>query len=175
MTQVQRTFTVDQPIDIVVGYLKDFAHAESWDPGTLSCTQTSPGEVRVGTTWHNVSKVRGRTTELTYQLTYADPHRLTFVGTNKTATSTDDMTFEAIGDTTSITYQATVTLNGLAKLAEPLMRREFEKLAGQTVDRMTKTLEGLPKPGSRARFSQPPQRTEIAGDPRSVGRGEGEA
>jgi carbon monoxide dehydrogenase subunit G len=145
MTHVQRTFTVGQPIETVVGYLKDFAHAESWDPGTLRCTQTSPGEVRVGTTWHNVSKIRGRETELTYELTYADRHRLTFVGKNRTATSTDDMTFEALGDQTSITYDATVTLNGLAKLAEPLMRREFEKLAQQTVDLMTKTLERLPE------------------------------
>ena len=54
------------------------------------------------------------------------------------------MTFEPVGDATSITYEATVTLNGLAKLAEPLMRREFEKLAQQTVDLMTKTLEALP-------------------------------
>ncbi len=146
MTHVQRTFTVKQPVDVVVAYLKDFAHAESWDPGTVTCTQTSPGEVRVGTVWHNVSRIRGRETELSYELTYADPHRLTFVGKNKTATSTDDMTFEAIGDQTSITYEATVTLNGLAKLAEPLMRREFDKLAQQTVDLMTKTLEALPKP-----------------------------
>ena len=98
MTHVQRTFTVNQPIETVVGYLTDFAHAESWDPGTVSCTQTSTGDVRVGTTWHNVSEILGRQTELSYELTYADPHRLTFVGKNKTATSTDDMTFEAIGD-----------------------------------------------------------------------------
>jgi carbon monoxide dehydrogenase subunit G len=144
MTHVQRTFTVKQPIDTVVSYLKDFAHAESWDPGTVTCTQTSPGEVRVGTTWHNVSEIRGRKTELSYQLTYADPERLTFVGKNKTATATDDMTLEAVGDQTSITYEATVTLNGLAKLAEPLMRREFAKLAQRTIDQLTATLEALP-------------------------------
>ncbi len=144
MTHVQRTFTVKQQIETVVDYLRDFAHAESWDPGTVTCTQVSSGEVGTGTTWHNVSEILGRKTELSYQLTHADPYHLTFVGTNKTATATDDMTFEAVGDTTSITYQATVTLNGLAKLAEPLMRREFEKLAGKTVDQMTRTLEALP-------------------------------
>ncbi len=147
MTHVQRTFAVNQPIEIVVGYLEDFAHAESWDPGTVTCTRTSPGDVGVGTTWHNVSEIRGRTTELSYQLTHADPRRLTFVGTNKTATSTDDLTFEPVdANRTSITYEATVTLNGLAKLAEPLMRREFKKLAQKTVDQITTTLEGLPKP-----------------------------
>lgn len=145
MTHVQRTFTVKRPIADVVGYLTDFANAESWDPGTVTCKQTSPGDVRVGTVWHNVSEIRGRRTELTYELTHADPNRLTFVGKNKTATSTDDMTFEAHGDTTSITYEATVVFNGLAKLADPIMKRAFEKLAEETVDLITKSVEGLPR------------------------------
>jgi carbon monoxide dehydrogenase subunit G len=144
MTHVQRTFTVRQSLDTVVSYLKDFANAERWDPGTVSCRQVTPGAVEVGTRWHNVSQIRGRKTDLSYELTYADPQHLTFVGTNKTATSVDDITFGAVGDTTSITYDATVTLNGLAKLAEPLMRREFKKLADQTEQQMTRTLEALP-------------------------------
>ncbi|MEJ7629296.1 MAG: SRPBCC family protein [Nocardioidaceae bacterium] len=145
MTSVHRTFTADVPLEAVVGYLRDFAHAESWDPGTVTCTQNGAGMPCVGTTWHNVSEFRGRRTELTYELTYADPHRLTFVGKNKTATSTDDMTFESLGDKTSITYKATVKFNGLAKLADPIMKREFEKLADQIVELMPRTLEALPR------------------------------
>lgn len=145
MTHVSRTFTADVPIETVVRYLSDFANAESWDPGTVTCTQNGTGTLGVGTTWRNVSKILGRRTELTYELTYADPQRLTFVGKNKTATSKDDLTFEAIGDTTSITYDATVTFNGLAKLVDPIMKREFEKLADQIVELMPKTLEALPR------------------------------
>ncbi len=144
MVQVERTFLVKQSCETVVGYLTDFATAERWDPGTVTCVQQSEGEPRVGTTYCNVSEVLGRKTELTYELTYADPHRLTFVGSNKTATSTDDLTFEDLGDATSITYRATVVFNGLAKLAEPLMKREFNKLAEKLVPQMTGVLEGLP-------------------------------
>src|SRR4051812_14711484 len=73
MTYVERTFTVQQQIGTVVDYLRDFAEAESWDPGTVSCRQESPGPIEVGTPWHNVSRIRGRDTELTYRLDRAEP------------------------------------------------------------------------------------------------------
>ena len=38
MIEVERTFDVDRPVEVVVDYLKDFANAEEWDPGTQSCT-----------------------------------------------------------------------------------------------------------------------------------------
>ena len=100
MVHVQRTFTVNQPVDVVVDYLKDFGHAEQWDPGTVSCTRVGNGPVGVGSSWQNVSKVRGRETQLEYRLERLEPRRITFVGKNKTATSTDDITLaEASGGT----------------------------------------------------------------------------
>ena len=91
MVDVSRTLTVRAPLASVVEYLKDFAHAESWDPGTVSCVQTTPGPVGVGTEWRNVSEFRGKETTLTYRLEKLEPQRLVFVGENKTATSTDDL------------------------------------------------------------------------------------
>ncbi len=145
MVHVQRTFTVSKPVDVVVDYLKDFANAEAWDPGTQRCTRqaSSAGPVAVGTTWDNVSKVRGKETSLTYRLDRLEPKRLTFVGTNKTATSTDDIFFEPVGDATQIRYDSNIVFNGLAKLADPLMRREFERLGDETVEKMTRVLNGL--------------------------------
>ena len=92
MINVERTFSVNRPPDVVVNYLKDFANAEQWDPGTKSCTQVTAGPVVVGTTWHNVSVVKGKETELSYRLATLDGGHIVFVGENKTATSTDDIT-----------------------------------------------------------------------------------
>ncbi len=146
MVHVQRTFTVDPPIDLVVDYLKDFAHAEAWDPGTERCERdgSAADPVVVGTKWHNVSKVRGKETELSYRLDRLEAARLTFVGTNKTATSTDDITFQQSGTGTSITYDSNIVFHGLAKLADPIMRREFERLGDETVQQMTSVLNRLP-------------------------------
>jgi carbon monoxide dehydrogenase subunit G len=145
MVHVERSFVVEKPADVVVDYLKDFANAEAWDPGTVRCTReaSSRGPVAVGTTWHNVSKIRGKETELQYKLTRLESQRLTFVGTNKTATSTDDMTFATIGNTTRVTYTSDIVFNGLAKLADPFMKRVIEKLGDETVVKMTGVLNAL--------------------------------
>jgi carbon monoxide dehydrogenase subunit G len=145
MVDVSRSLTVPVPLPSVVDYLKDFAHAESWDPGTISCTQSTPGPVAVGTEWRNVSEFRGKETTLTYRLATLEPKRLIFVGTNKTATSTDTLTFTDVDGGTSVTYQAHVVFNGLAKLADPFMKKEFDRLGDELIGTMTRALEALPR------------------------------
>src|ERR1700754_435726 len=107
MVDVSRTLTVRAARPDVVNYLKDFANAESWDPGTVSCTQVTDGPVGVGTEWRNVSEFRGRETTLTYRLERLADDELVFVGRNKTATSTDTLSFTTLDSGgTSIPYPA---------------------------------------------------------------------
>jgi carbon monoxide dehydrogenase subunit G len=143
MVHVVRTFTVQQPTTVVVGYLKDFARAEAWDPGTKSCRRTDSGDIRVGSTWSNVSVFRGRETQLEYTLARLDSDHLTFVGKNKTVTSTDDMAFSSGDGVTTITYNATLQFHGLAKLAGPFLQSTFQKLADETEQQMTTVLNSL--------------------------------
>ena len=145
MVDVSRTLTVPVPLPTVVDYLKDFANAESWDPGTVSCVQTTPGPVAVGTEWRNVSEFRGKETTLTYRLDKLEPQRLVFTGTNKTATSTDELTFTDVDGGTSITYHAHVVFHGVAKLADPFMKKEFDRLGDELIETMAKALEALPR------------------------------
>ena len=143
MVNAERTFSVQPQPDVVVEYLSNFAHAERWDPGTVSCTRKDDGPIRTGSTWHNVSKFKGKETELTYELTRWDADHLIFVGKNKTATSTDDITITAEGTGSTITYRANIEFHGLAKLAGPFLKSEFERLGDQTVKTMTSTLNAL--------------------------------
>jgi carbon monoxide dehydrogenase subunit G len=143
MVQVERTVTVRTPVDRVAGYLADFAHTEEWDPGTVRCTRSDAGPVAVGAQWHNVSEFRGKETELDYRLTRFDPDRVTFVGENKTATSTDDFTLTPGPHGTTVHYRATIVFHGLAKLASPLLKREFERLGDEVVPALTGALEKL--------------------------------
>lgn len=48
MPTASRTFTVTPPPEIVVDYLKDFHHAEQWDPGTRTCKRIDSGPVAEG-------------------------------------------------------------------------------------------------------------------------------
>lgn len=144
MVNVERTFTVDKPVDVVVDYLRDFSRTEAWDPGTISCIRVDDGPIVVGSRWHNVSEFRGKETELDYRLVRLEAQHLTFVGKNKTATSTDDFRFAADGTGTAITYHATIEFNGIAKLADPFLRGLFEKLADGVIPAMTQAIAELP-------------------------------
>lgn len=143
MTTTSRTFVVTAPPAIVLAYLEDFAHAEEWDPGTVSCTQNEPGPVRVGTTWHNVSKIAGNETELTYTLREVTDDTLIFEGENEQATARDTITVRPKADGSEITYTAELTMHGAAKLATPVMKLVFEKLGNDTEEDMVQVLNRL--------------------------------
>jgi carbon monoxide dehydrogenase subunit G len=145
MVDVTRTFTAAVALDKAAAFLRDFSNASAWDPGTESCTQVSDGPVAVGTQWHNVSKLFGVTTELTYTLVTDEPDHVVLEGKNKTATSVDDITLRAEGPaSTRIDYHAHVEFNGVAKVAGPFLKAGFEaKVAPETVEKMTAALERL--------------------------------
>ncbi|SDU71741.1 SRPBCC family protein [Gordonia westfalica] len=144
MVEVSRTFIVEQPIDTVVAYMRDFANAVDWDPGTQRCEQIGTDPIELGTRWHNESHLYGISTSLTYELTRDDPDHLVFTGTNKTATSVDDLSFRADGPSrTSMTYRAHVTFNGLARLADPLAQLAFNRLADSVPRQISTVLNRL--------------------------------
>jgi carbon monoxide dehydrogenase subunit G len=152
MVHVTRTFTVDRPVDVVVAYLADFGNAAEWDPGTAQCTRTDSGAVKVGATWRNTQKVLGMTSELDYRLDRLDPGHVVFVGHNEKASveSTDDITVRphaADPGRSEVTYDATITFRGLAKLGAPVMQLEFEKLGNQVADGIRQAVAGLPARG----------------------------
>lgn len=144
MTSVTRTFEVMPDPGTVITYLKDFGHAEQWDPGTETCTRTDAGPVVVGATWHSVSKIAGVTTELTYTLDQLTDDTIVLVGKNDTATSTDTITVRPHeGGGSQVTYHADIEMYGAAKLASPAVKLLFEKLGNDTEKQMTEVLNGL--------------------------------
>ncbi|WP_445258968.1 SRPBCC family protein [Nocardioides aurantiacus] len=143
MTTVSRTFTVKPAPSVVLEYLRDFSHAEEWDPGTVSCTRNDTGPVRVGSTWHNVSKIAGVSTELTYELTRSTDDTVELVGTNDTARSTDTITVLPHGEGSEVTYRAVIEMKGAARLASPLVKLVFEKVGDDTEDDLVRVLDAL--------------------------------
>jgi carbon monoxide dehydrogenase subunit G len=143
MTTVTRTFTVRPAPQTVLDYLKDFGHAEEWDPGTERCERLDSGPVVVGSRWHNVSKIAGMSTELTYELTALTDRQIVLVGTNDTATSTDTITVVPHAEGSEVTYEAVIEMKGAAKLASPLVKVVFEKIGSDTQEDMKQVLDRL--------------------------------
>lgn len=146
MITVERNILLPVPLDDAVSYLEEFERTEEWDPGTVRCARVDEGAVRPGSTWHNTSRFRGRTTELVYRLDVREPARLVFVGENGTVVATDEMAFAARGaQATALTYRASFRFKGLARLAAPFLRNAFERLGDDVVERMPAAVAGRPR------------------------------
>ena len=144
MPTVSRTFSVSPPPHRVVDYLKDFANAVEWDPGTQQCTRNDNGPIREGSTWHNVSKIMGVTADLTYTLDTLTDSNLVFVGKNKSSTSTEKIYVDATDTGSVITYRNDLEMHGPIALLNPVLKLYFEKLANDTEKQLTSVLNRLP-------------------------------
>ncbi|WP_331727888.1 SRPBCC family protein [Streptomyces sp. NBC_00158] len=130
MIHVTRTMLVPRPIEDAVGYFADFARTQEWDPATVSCIRLDRGPVEPGARWRNLSRFRGRTSELEYRLDVRRADHLVFTGENGTVLVTDDLSFTpASAESTRLTYAATFAFKGIARLAAPFLRREVARLA----------------------------------------------
>lgn len=144
MLVTERTFVVNRPTEAVLSYLQDFAHAEEWDPGTVTCTQRTPGPVAVGTVWDNVTSVLGRKTQIDYRLTVLEPHRVVFVGKNKASQSTDDIRImPRDGGSSTITYRSEIVFHGPWVVFQYLLKPVFNRLGDETRDKITAAVHRL--------------------------------
>ncbi|MBB3035927.1 SRPBCC family protein [Hoyosella altamirensis] len=143
MVHVQRTFSVDKPINVVAEYLADFSNTVEWDPGTVNCTRLDAGPIRAGAQWRNTSRVLGRETQLVYELVTHRADHVKFVGRNKTATAVDDIRLRAENGETEVNYTAEISFHGLAKIASPVMRLFFERLGNKVVVEMQTAVAAL--------------------------------
>jgi carbon monoxide dehydrogenase subunit G len=146
MIVVERTFTVAAAPAVVLGYLSDFAHTQEWDPAAQQTVRAGSGPIRPGTSWHQICKIFGITTELIYTLAAADDRRLVFHGRNEGATCTDTIVVQPTGRGSEVTYRVEAEMHGLAKLATPVLKIEFEKLGTASVAALTTALDGLVSP-----------------------------
>jgi uncharacterized protein YndB with AHSA1/START domain len=148
--EIERTVTVDQPVDRVFAYLSDFTTTTQWDPGTVRTERVS-GEGGVGTRYRNTSKFLGRETELDYLVVeHVSDQRLVLRGENATLVAHDSMTFvrtagsgTTAGEGTTVTYRAEFEFKGLAKLVAPLLSPAFKKLGDDAEQGMREALGQL--------------------------------
>jgi uncharacterized protein YndB with AHSA1/START domain len=151
--RLQRTVTVEKPLDTVFAYLSDFTTTTQWDPGTVETVRTS-GDGAFGTEYLNTSTFAGRKTRLTYVVVDLVPNeRIALRGENATVIAHDTMTFRAtdggarsngaVVTCTEVTYTADFTFKGSSRIVAPLMRPAFTRLGNQAEAGLTAALAQL--------------------------------
>lgn len=156
MIVVERTFTVTAVPAVVLDYLKDFAHTQDWDPATRHARRTGAGPLVPGATWLAATRILGITAELTWTLIAAEPHRLIFGGRNEGATRTDTIRLRPVAGGTEVAYRVDLEMHGLAKLAGPAIRFQFEKLGTQGAAGLAEVLNRLTTPTWHGGLQFPP-------------------
>jgi uncharacterized protein YndB with AHSA1/START domain len=139
---LRRTVTTRWDPDSVFAYLLDFAHAEEWDSGTVSCERIT-GDGGIGTRYRNVSKFLGRETTLDYEVEKVVPGRnFVITGENKTVISKDTVIVTpAANGGAQVEYRADMTFKGVAGVISPLLSPFLKKLADDTETQLRSTLE----------------------------------
>lgn len=142
-TTLDRTIVVPGDIEKVFEYIADFSNTAEWDPGIVSARRTSPGPVAPGSTFELVAEFMGRQLPTTYEVVSMDPpHRIVVRGGTSRFTSTDTISLTETDDGLRIDYNAEFELKGVMRLAEPLLRGTFAKLADKAVAGLEQELSG---------------------------------
>ena len=145
MPTVDREVTTHTDPQLVWDFLSDFTTTEQWDPPTVR-TLRATGDGGVGTVYENTSRILGRDTDITYTVVESEPPRLLRLrGRSRSMTALD--TIEVIpldGGGTRVHYTAEFSLEGAAKIAEPLMPLGLKRLGDAAAASLQKQLDALP-------------------------------
>jgi carbon monoxide dehydrogenase subunit G len=143
--RVERTVTVDRPVDEVAKYLSDFRTTEQWDPHTARCEREDTGPLGVGSRFVNTQRIGPLRSKYTYEITEFEPgRRVVLHSKSGSADLTDSMSFAGDANRSSVTYVAEVQLKGVARAGEPLFRLLMNRLADDGARGMKDALHRLP-------------------------------
>ncbi len=127
-------------------YLADFATISDWDPGVARSRRLTEGAPEVGSRYEVISSFLGREIPLEYEILEIDPPRRVLLrAETSTMTSLDEMTFDLRpGGGTIVTYDADLSMKGVARFAELPMRLAFRRLGDNARDGLRNRLAETP-------------------------------
>ena len=142
MIRLTETIVVDNPASQVFDYVVDFSNAAEWDPGIESSVKATEGPVEVGTEFDLVAGFLGTTAPVRYRIEEIQPGKQVRVrGIGNRVVSVDTVTVTAEGGRTRIDYRADLTLTGVARLFEPLLRGAMKKMGAKALVGLRETLD----------------------------------
>ena len=129
MTRLIETATTSLDPAEAFANVGDFGNIDRWDPGVITAEKITAGPVGVGTVYGLTLSYGGPTMTMEYEvLEHEVGRRIVLEGTGPRVHAIDTISFEPGGNGTLITYQADLTLTGIARLAQPFMKGRFNKI-----------------------------------------------
>lgn len=134
MIRLDRTVVLDAAPDAAFSYVAEFANVGDWDPGVESSEKLDDGPPGVGTRYKVVARFMGVPTPMTYRVVRWEPGVcVELAGETPTVDALDRISFAPEGDGTRVRYEAEFTFRKPLGLAEPLLRRVFERIGDKAM------------------------------------------
>ncbi len=144
MIAIHDEIAINRTPEDVFAYFADFQNWSAWQDGTEEMVQTSEGPLGVGSTFRVRVKmlplwkatIFGRITR------YESPNKMAMeTGDGSPFSATGSYSFEPIEGGTKLTFDATMSMKGLLKILEPLMRSTFRKQSASETRKLKEVLE----------------------------------
>lgn len=142
--RLEASVLIDKPVEDVFAFLNTPQNHPRFVPGMIEFRTTTPGPLgQVGTTVQGVRRFLGGKMLLPYEITEYEPNsRLAMKGIMGPIHFNDGYVLEAAGrSTTRVNFWLELTLTGLMKLADPIMKVVGRTHAQETLDNLKRALE----------------------------------
>ncbi len=141
MTRLHERIETALPPGPTFDFVADFANARLWDPGVVSSSRLDDGPLDVGARYRLEVRMGRRTAPMTYRVSVFDrPNRVVLVGSGSGVDAVDAIRFVPTDDGTRVEYTADIRLRGLLRLAQPLFRGTFARIADAAATGMRSAL-----------------------------------
>jgi len=142
MASYRARVTSSRPPSEVFDYMARFSNAAEWDPGVTEATEVNPGAPALGSTYRLMVRSFGRTVPLEYRIVEMDrPRRVVLSAENSTVRSTDVIEISSgPGSGSTVTYDATLRLRGVAALFSPFLGVSFRRIGDRAIVGLRTTL-----------------------------------
>ncbi len=123
-------------------YMADVTRFVEWDPGVKRAVRVGGDGAGVGTAY-DLTVQAGATTVMRYEVEeYQAPRRILLVARTRFLTSVDEVTVEAAGSGSVVTYDAKLTLRAPFALFDPLLRLAFRHIGDRAAAGLKRVLSG---------------------------------
>jgi carbon monoxide dehydrogenase subunit G len=141
--RVVRTFETTCGREPAFDYVVDFSTTQERDPGIPSAHRLDEGPPAVGSRFSLVSRFNETEQTIVYEITALErPVAVTFVGEGRNFHGVDVISFASRPEGgTLVTYEADLSLKGLARLAEPLIRGKLDAMSDKAVEGLKAALD----------------------------------
>ena len=130
----------DLDVEAAFGFMADLSNFAEWDPGVSSAEQVKGDGPGLGAEYD----VEASGSMLRYVVDAFDaPNRLRARASNRFITSVDAISVSADVDGSIVTYDADLTLNGVLRLGDPILKLAFQRIGDKAARGLVDRLDGI--------------------------------